>query len=710
MRLCRILCTGKGPDLVKRTLVFVLELTIVAVALVAADRVQESFEVIPRWLVRLPEVDYSRDDFWTVAEYFLVVHAAVFVCAQWILGPWHLSDSRRSVDELFALAVGFALSALLVFLTSMVAFDPQFIVGIPLFAAILVLAVHLVAGISKWGLGHTISAFAGALLRRIFSVPGVLIIAFALSPGVLAKLFVSDRDIANLVTRIRITLTGTGAKAWTVTSAFPGRTFRQPILVQFPPHRKDQIYVLERAGRLLRLPWGASGQPELVLDISDRVGDVEIENGALGFDFHPEFGNPESPNRGFVYLYYTDVHGEQQVNRLSRFDLGGPDPHARAQSETPLIVWYRNNSGFHNGGAVEFGPDGFLYVGIGEMTDRDNRQSITKAITAGILRLDVDKLGKNVSHPIPRQPKKGETSGYFIPNDNPFVGHPDALEEFWAIGLRNPFRLSFDSKTGRLWAGDVGSTVWEEVDVIHGGGNYQFPYVEGRKETGETRPAKPVGEETGPVYTYQHNAFDRVVIGGIVYRGSRYPELEGKYIFGDNYSGKLFALPATGESVEKVEQLGQANQYAQRGITSFTESPDGEILITILGSATKPTGEVLKLVRRGGGESRQADRAPGDAEPVSLEASRQLFRTNCSRCHGPEGHGDGPDTPQLNVPMPDFSRKDFQASRSDEQLRGVIANGGSAYGLSTMMPPWGHSLTDAELDAMVRLVRSYREK
>ena len=112
------------------------------------------------------------------------------------------------------------------------------------------------------------------------------------------------------------------------------------------------------------------------------------------------------------------------------------------------------------------------------------------------------------------------------------------------------------------------------------------------------------------------------------------------------------------------------------------------------------------MVRRSEGESRQAARPSGDAEPVSLEASRQLFRTNCSRCHGPEGHGDGPDVPQLNVPMPDFSRMDFQASRSDERLRGVIAKGGAAYGLSTLMPPWGHVLTDAELDAMVRLVRT----
>src|SRR5262249_22452907 len=158
-----------------------------------------------------------------------------------------------------------------------------------------------------------------------------------------------------------------------------------------------------------------------------------------------EFGRDGSSNKSFVYAYYTDATvPNQQTNRLVRFDLSLPTVEARGASETPLIEFKRNPDGFHNAGDLEFGADNFLYFSIGEAEDRANHQRIDMNPVGGIFRIDVDMKGGSISHPIPRQPKDGKSANYFIPNDNPFVGVPNALEEYWALGLRNPFRFSFD--------------------------------------------------------------------------------------------------------------------------------------------------------------------------------------------------------------------------------------------------------------------------
>ena len=273
------------------------------------------------------------------------------------------------------------------------------------------------------------------------------------------------------------------------------------------------------------------------------------------------------------------------------------------------------------------------------------------------------------------------------------------------MGLRNPFRIAFDPQTGEIWVGDVGSTVWEEVNVVSKGGNYQYPFVEGNEPTKRSRPEQLFGRETSPIYSYRHTAFERSVIGGIVYRGDRHPEFRGKYLFGDNYSGSLFALPATGDPVTQVEHVGQANQYAQRGITSFTQTPDGEILLTTMGSASSTSGEVVRLVRKS--EARVAV-SPAEVEQVALSDTevQGLYSTNCTRCHGEAGQGDGPDVPHLGVAVPNFAATEFQASRSDEDLHAVIKDGGVARGMSPLMPPWGLALTDSEIRALVALIRA----
>jgi len=689
----------------KRFAVLVLELCLVAIAVLIADQLQSVVDVIPKWLIRLPEVNYDPGDFWVVMKYFIAVHAVVLGVGQLFLGAWQPLDARRTVNELFLLAVAFALAALLVFVTTTVAFDPQFVVGILLVNLIVFTLIYFVVALPVTGVWRSLIAFLGALLRRVFSLPGIIAMVLAVSPGILAKLFVSDRDVANVITQIRIQLSTQEQGEWTVENAVGGLKFRQPILVQFPPGVTDEMFVLERQGRLLRVPWRAQGEPRLAFDISARVGEVEVENGALGFALHPEFGRAKSVSRGYVFLYYTSVLAGEQVNYLSRFDLASGDPAAVAASEVVLMEIDRTDDGFHNGGSVEFGPDGMLYVALGEMSDLSSHQKIDKGLSGGVLRIDVDQRGGDVSHPIVNRPYNASTNHYYIPNDNPFVGIEGVLEEFYALGLRNPFRISIDPQNGRLWAGEVGSTVWEEVNLISRGGNYQYPFTEGGEATGKPRPSSLIGKEMAPIYTYRHTAYERAVIGGIVYRGDRYPEFRGKYLFGDNYSGNIYALQADGEPVDSVELVGKADQFAQRGITSFIETPDGEILLTTLGSASGSQGEIVRLVPKDQAAT-VADPVPVVDETVGLAQALALYSTNCSRCHGAEGHGDGPDAKQLGVPLPDFSSAQFQATRSDADLYAVIEQGGTARGLSAMMPPWGLALSDAEIRAMVGLVRS----
>jgi glucose/arabinose dehydrogenase len=686
-------------------------MAIITAAVFAGDYLQSRIEFIPRWLIRLPEVSYSRQEFWTIAEYFLLIYAVLFLLGQFLAGIWHTANSKRTVDELFIVAAGFATTALIVFVTTSVSFDPQLFIGVAVTAAVLVLIVHVIAVVATGSRYGGPLAFIKALFARIFSIPGILILVLAVSPGILAKLFVSDRDVANTITRIRMAFALNEDYQWTLVNALPGKTFAQPILVQFPPNRNDELFILERGGIIKRIAWPMEGSAETVLDIADRVGFIEFENGALGFDFHPDFGKKGDDNEYAIYLYYTSVQDGEQVNYLSRFDLRGTTPESRKGSEQRLISWDRPEDGFHNGGSVEFGPDGFLYVALGEMATRDSHQKISESMVSGVLRIDVDERGGTVSQPINRRPVNGTSGGYFIPSDNPFVGKADALEEFWALGLRNPFRISFDPQTGELWAGDVGSTIWEEVNVVRKGHNYQFPYIEGRKATGIAKPETIIGIETGPVYTYRHTAYDRAVIGGVVYRGDRFAELQGLYVFGDNYSGKIYALPSDKDSVESVADLTKAPMVAQRGITSFTQSPDGEILITALGKASEATGVVYRLAKQSeeGLADRQSETLESKSRPVSADEAAELYRVSCSRCHGNAGKGDGPDGPHMGVPMPDLTDPASLKSRDNAALRKVILEGGAATGLSPMMPPWGQILDEQELDGVVRYIEQLGE-
>ena len=503
---------------------------------------------------------------------------------------------------------------------------------------------------------------------------------------------------------------------YAVVSAVGTTRFETPIMAQFADHDPGTIYVLERSGRLYRADYPSGANKTLLLDLRPRVGYVEMENGALGFDLHPEFGVAGSPNAGLVYVFYTEYRQDGQTNRLTRYDLSLPDVASRSASAVPLIAQGRNNNGYHNAGSVEFGPDGFLYVSVGESDMPECHQRLDCALVSGILRIDVDRKGGTVSRPIERQPEGGETANYYIPLDNPYADRPELLGEFWAHGLRNPFRISFDPKTGKLWAGDVGSAMWEEVDLIDRGGNYQFPFIEGREKQKEFAPPQTVlGTQHGPILTYSHTALLRSVIGGLVYRGDKVPDAKGRYVFLDNYSGQIMTIPATGETVADYEIIARTADVAQRGPTGFVTAPDGELLVIVMGDNDKPTGIIGKLVPADSDSAREAaveqaaQKAAQETATVTPTQAASLFGVNCARCHGAGGKGDGPDSKLLDVPLPDFTDPAFHAAHSDAELHKVIAEGGPAAGKSEYMPPWQGVLTRPEIDAMVAHVRRLGE-
>jgi glucose/arabinose dehydrogenase len=620
-------------------------------------------------------------------------------------------NSQRLAKEIYVVGAGLSLAASGVFMTSNVPFSPHMFLGVGLFSVAGLLALGVVSTWMVTGGGDALRSLGRSIAAafRLLGTPGGLAtVIVIISPVLLAVVFAKNRDVANAITRARMYFSEpTGDLPYVLINAFPGVKFWRPIAIQFSPNDPTTAYVLERGGALYTIKQDGTGKT-LVLDISDEVGVIDVENGALGFDLHPNFATAGMIGNSWCFIYYTSFKDGRQQNRLSRFDLSLPDPATRQASETSLLRLNRNPSGLHNGGSVEFGPDGFLYLGLGEATDPENWQRVDRTLFGGILRIDVNQNDPNVSHPIPRQPQDGESANYWIPNDNPLVGRPDTLEDFYAVGLRNPFRFSFDPENSQIWAGDVGSSEWEEVNVIEKGRNYQFPYIEGQSRTAEAKPQNVIGVEKPPVYFYRHTANDRSVIGGSVYRGSLYPELVGRYIFSDNYSGKIMELPATGESVDSVRLLARATQVAQRGITHLVSAPDGRFLMTTLGAGSEENGRVWSLVAADSPAAANAEREQEVVVQVSEDSTTELFNSLCARCHGPGGKADGPDSKEIGGRFPDYTSPEFHAKRTDEQLHDVIRDGGEKHGLSEKMQPFGDILADEEINFLVKRIRSLR--
>ena len=324
------------------------------------------------------------------------------------------------------------------------------------------------------------------------------------------------------------------------------------------------LYVVEQEGRIRTVdPEGAVAEVPF-LDMSERVV-AGGEQGLLGLAFHPDYPDDDR----FYVMYTAAADGANTISEL-RATGGVADP----DSECVLLA-IPDFAVNHNGGMVAFGPDGYLYAGTGDGGGGGDPQGNGQdpfALLGKILRIDVD------GQPDGERP-------YAIPADNPFADGALAAPEVWAIGMRNPWRFTFDRETGDLWIADVGQGQWEEVDAEPaglGGRNYGWSIMEG-PACFEADSCDQTGL-TLPVTAYEHGQGDCTVVGGYVYRGEAYPEMQGRYVYGDYCSGRFWGLDAamaiSGGSAEPVDLL-------QAGIllSSFGEDEDGELYAVDLGGA-----------------------------------------------------------------------------------------------------------------------------
>jgi len=288
-----------------------------------------------------------------------------------------------------------------------------------------------------------------------------------------------------------------------------------------------------------------------------------------------------------VYVWYNAKGTPKHKQTLSRFTWDPTSETFDPNSELKLIH-QEEESPYHNGGTIAFGPDGFLYFGNGDDENKLNHQTITRGLFCGLFRIDVDKKGGSISRAPSRQPTGATTQEYFVPLSNPFIGTANAVEEFYALGLRNPYKFSFDKITGDLYVGEVGETFREEIDKISAGDNCEYPYREGSvvRETGDLPIT--IGNRRGPFYEYGHGETGDIeaVLGGYVYRGTRFPELVGKYIFSSWITGRIWALDISGPTPVRTTLMD--NRFGYEGY-SIAEDNDGELYV--LGSYEPTTEE-----------------------------------------------------------------------------------------------------------------------
>lgn len=399
---------------------------------------------------------------------------------------------------------------------------------------------------------------------------------------------------------------------WSVKPAFPNLTFQNPMGLCAVPGTQDLI-VWEREGKVWRFTNDpATAEKRLIVDLSARCQGWH-DSGLLSVAPHPKFAE-----NGWLFAYFTFVadgtvkgSADQQPptdipnrDRLVRYTCG-PDGKVELGSETILIdqiaetVW-------HEGGGLFFGPtDGFLYLAVGDDARGPNNQRIDGGLFSGVLRLDVDQRGGDISHPPMRKPlpEGSVTAHYFIPNDNPFCGKPDALEEFFALGLRNPHRMTCDEATGRIFIGDVGEGAQEEINVIEPrdphGLNFQWNRAEG---TPDKAIKLTLGTSKPPLLAYRHLE-GRAIIAGHVYRGQEFArDLAGKFIFGDNVTGAVWYLdestaPPSKHLLCTVPDGPGPNAGANYcGLSSFGLDAKGELYLCQMSSTA---GAILKLSREG---------------------------------------------------------------------------------------------------------------
>jgi glucose/arabinose dehydrogenase len=358
----------------------------------------------------------------------------------------------------------------------------------------------------------------------------------------------------------------------------------RPIVLTHAGDGSDRVFVATEQGVIHVFPNDQKAdRTKVFLDLRDRVvyTDDQNEEGFLGLTFHPQYRK-----NGEFFVFYT-LRQPKLTNVLSRFRVSRDDPdRADPGSEEELL---RITKPFwnHNGGTICFGPDGSLYVAVGDGGSANDPyhhgQDLSK-LFGKVLRIDVDhkEQGKN----------------YAVPPDNPFVGREKARPEIWAYGLRNPWRMAFDRKTGVLWTSDVGQNLYEEIDLLTRGGNYGWSIREGLHPFGPTGVG-PRPDLIEPIWEYRHDV-GKSLTGGTVYRGSRLPELEGWYVYADYVSARVWALRY--DEGKKRVVANRKIRDPNVPVLSFGEDEKGEVYFLTY----SPTGRgIYWFARPGSGKAKE---------------------------------------------------------------------------------------------------------
>jgi glucose/arabinose dehydrogenase len=327
---------------------------------------------------------------------------------------------------------------------------------------------------------------------------------------------------------------------------------KEPTFVVGAPDGSKRLFILEREGRIKIADADGNLQLTPFLDLSQNTS-TGTEEGMLGLAFDPSFST-----NGYVYVDYTSSDANVQV---VRYTVSSAQPAQVDPSSAQTVMTIPKQSKFHNGGTLAFGPDGYLYISVGDDEQSEQAQRLS-SLYGKILRLDVTSA----------QP-------YAIPPTNPFVNQAGARGEIWTYGFRNPWRFSFDRQTGDLWIGDVGDAKWEEVDMqpaaSQGGDNYGWPMNEGTECMDPAHCQDP--GLVPPLVTYGHD-MNCAVIGGYVYRGPTAAALTGAYLFGDLCTGGVFSLRGGSDGGWKRVELG----FQPIKIDSFGEDPSGDLYVVDL--------------------------------------------------------------------------------------------------------------------------------
>jgi glucose/arabinose dehydrogenase len=465
---------------------------------------------------------------------------------------------------------------------------------------------------------------SGSEFKHIFPQPGTYSYHCSIHPSMVGEVVVTQAQVntAKVETKPNATQPIT-TKPSTVSTPevalkLVADGFTAPMEFVSPGDGTGRMFLVDQIGMVKVILANGTMLKEPFLNVSDRIVKLDPgydERGLLGLAFHPDFAK-----NGRIFVLYSAPlragapQGFNCTNHVSEFTMSKEDPNKVNMSSERIILQVDKPYMNHNGGTIAFGPDGYLYIplgdgggandaGFGHIPLTGNAQN-TSTMLGKVLRIDVDNMSKGMA--------------YGIPGDNPFVGKQGYLPEIWAYGLRNPYRMAFDKGGNHsLYLSDAGQNLWEEVDIITKGGNYGWNIKEGAHCFDPNSPNKSPatcmdkgykGEPlVDPIIDYDGHRINRTVaVGGYIYRGKALPELTGDYVFGDWSSSftkgdgvLLIAMPVTAGMLWKIEEVkvaGNSSGHVNTFVRSFGQDDDGELYV-LTSDASGPTGVAGKIYK-----------------------------------------------------------------------------------------------------------------